>query len=204
MLGRKQDEIILGAPRRKGRARRILSVLVLVLLAGAVFPHVLARWAPEPVPGDIADAIFVFTGGENRIAAGFRAWREGKGKELYILGAGPEAKLSIILPEGGEIVPDDLPRVHIEGWSENTLENAFSAKSVVVTRGYRKVILVTSDYHVPRAMLTLRRVLPPGVSVSVIPVKSDWSRKGAWYRLPRIFFVEGWKYWGYRILLPQR
>jgi uncharacterized SAM-binding protein YcdF (DUF218 family) len=204
MMTRKQDQILLGPPKRKRGVHRVVTVLVLLLAAGAAYPHLLARRVAPPLSGDVADAILVFTGGEGRIAAGYRTWKEGKGKELFLLGAGPEAKLASILPEGEQVMPDDLPRIHIEGWSENTLENAISAKSEVISRMYRKVILVTSDYHVPRAHLTLRKVLPPTVSISVIPVTSAWGRKGAWHRLPRIFFLEGWKYWGYRFLLPRR
>ena len=200
MLGRKQDQIRLGAPRKKKGVRLAAIVLILFLAAAAAIPHLLAR-GEAPSSGKAADAILVLVGGENRIAEGFRIWKEGKGKELFILGAGREARLSSILPAGAVISPAELPRIHIEGWSENTLENAFSAKSAVVSRRYREVILVTSDYHVPRAHLALRKVLPPGVSISVIPVVSNWRRKGAWRRLPRLFLVEGWKYWGYLFFL---
>ena len=203
MKARKQDQILIGAPTRKRGVRSAVMVLILLLIAGAAFPHLLARRVAAPFSGEVADAILVFTGGDGRIATGYRAWKEGKGNELFILGAGPEAKLASILPEGEQLTQDDLPRIHFEGWSENTLENAVSAKSEVVSRTYRKVILVTSDYHVARAHLTLRKVLPPTVSISVIPVPSAWRKKGAWHRLPRIFFVEGWKYWGYRLLLPR-
>ena len=182
--------------------RKTLAALILLLAAGAAIPHLLGRRVALP-SGEVADAVLVFTGGENRIAEGYRAWKEGKGKELFILGAGQEARLATVLPGDAKVSPADLPRIHLEGWSANTLENAISAKSAVVPRAYRKVILVTSDYHVPRAYLTLREVLPPTVSISVIPVMSDWRREGAWHRLPRIFIVEGWKYWGYRLLLPR-
>ena len=187
-------------PRRKKRVRRAVTVLILFSVAAAMIPHLLAKGESHP-SGKAADAILVLTGGEKRIAEGFRAWEEGKAEELFILGAGREATLSGILPAGAEIPPADLPRIHIEGWSVNTLENAFSAKTAVVSRRYRDVILVTSDYHVPRARLALRKVLPPDVSISVIPVVSDWTRKGAWWRLPRLYLLEGWKYWGYYFLL---
>lgn len=200
MLGRKQDQFRLGDPRKKKGVGRTAIVLILLLAAAAAIPHLLAR-GEAPSSGKEADAILVLTGGENRIAEGFRAWKEGKGKELFILGAGREATLSSILPAGTEVSPAELMRIHIEGWSETTLENAFSAKSAVVSQGYREVILVTSDYHVPRAYLALRKVLPPGVSISVIPVVSNWRRKGAWLRLPRLFLVEGCKYWGYLFFL---
>ena len=45
----------------------------------------------------------------------------------------------------------------------NTLENAFSAKTAVGEGKYSSVILVTSDYHIPRAHLAFRKVLPPDV-----------------------------------------
>jgi uncharacterized SAM-binding protein YcdF (DUF218 family) len=200
MLGQKQDQFQLGVRRKNSRVRRAATVLVLLLLGAAAIPHLIARGEGHS-SGKTADAILVLTGGENRIAAGFRAWEEGKGKELFILGAGREATLSSILPAGTEISPAQLLRIHIEGWSENTLENAFSAKSAVVSRGYREVIIVTSDYHVPRAYLAMRKILPPDISISVSPVVSNWRRKGAWHRLPRLFLVEGWKYWGYLLFL---
>ena len=196
----KQDQIRLGPRRKHTGVRMALAALIPLLAAGTAIPYLLARGLPVP-SGSAADAILVLTGGENRIAQGFRAWKEGRGRELFILGAGKDAKLANILPAGTEISPADLARVHVEGWSQNTLENAFSAKSAVASRAYKKVILVTSDYHVPRAHLALRAVLPPAVAIAVIPVKSDWRRKGAWHRLPRLFLLEGWKYWGYRIFL---
>ncbi len=199
-MGLKQDRIRLGPPGKRRGVRGAIAGLILFLVAGAAIPYLLARGLPSP-QGESADAILVLTGGENRIAEGFRAWKEGKAKELFIIGAGRDAKLARILPAGAEISPSDLARIHIEVWSQNTLENAFSARTAVSARGYRNVILVTSDYHVPRAHLTLRTVLPPHISIAVLPVRSDWKKKGAWHRLPRLFFREGWKYWGYRLLL---
>jgi len=199
-MGRKQDQIPLGPRRKRGWVRAAVPGLVLLLAAGGAIPYLLARDLPAP-SGEGADAILVLTGGENRIAEGFRAWKEGMGKELFILGAGRNAKLANILSAGTEISPNDLPRIHVEGWSANTLENAFSAKTTVTSQAFRNVILVTSDYHVARAHLALRAVLPPTVSIAVLPVRSDWGKKGAWYRLSRLFLVEGWKYWGYRLLL---
>jgi hypothetical protein len=32
-------------------------------------------------------------------------------------------------------------------------------------------------------------------------VRSEWKERGAFLRTLRLFFVEGWKYWGYRIFL---
>lgn len=184
--------------RRKGPRRLALSLLALLFLLPAA-PHLLSLRNPGPPPR-AADAIFVLTGGEGRIQEGFRAWSGGAARELYILGAGRRVPVARIVPEGSRISAEALARIHVEGWSENTLENAFSAKSAVGEGKYSSVILVTSDYHVPRAVLAFRKVLPREVSLSAIRVRPE-AGPGASWRWARRHFLEGWKYWGYRILL---
>ena len=185
--------------RRRGRSLRpVLSLLVLLFLPPAV-PHLLSLRDPGPPPRP-ADAIFVLSGGEGRIQEGYRAWSSGAARELYILGAGRTVPVTRIVPEVSRIPAGALSRIHVEGWSENTLENAFSAKSAVGQGKYSSVILVTSDYHVPRAVLAFRKVLPPEVSLSVIRVRPEGGAGASW-RWARRHFIEGWKYWGYRILL---
>jgi uncharacterized SAM-binding protein YcdF (DUF218 family) len=196
---RRQGQILLGPPlRRKGL--KITALVFLLPLAVAGFPHLLARTLPVAA-GTTADAILVLTGGEYRIQEGYIAWKEGKGKELYILGTGGGSRAERILPGRPALSPEELRRIHVEDWSENTLENAYSAKGVVSERKFERVILVTSRYHLPRAYLTLRTVLPPGVSISVIPVRSEWRDWGALARTLRRYVVEGWKYWWYRVFL---
>lgn len=196
---RRQGQNLLRSPRR-GRGIKVTALFLLLVLAGAGLPHLLGRTLPAPA-GPPADAILVLTGGENRIQEGYRAWREGKGREIYILGTGGGARLERILPGRPSLSPEDLRRLHVESWSGNTLENAYSAKGVVSERKFARVILVTSGYHMPRAYLTLRTVLPRSVSISVIPVGSDWKAWGAFARTLRHYFVEGWKYWWYRLFL---
>jgi uncharacterized SAM-binding protein YcdF (DUF218 family) len=185
--------------RRRGRSLRpVLSLLALLFLPPTV-PHLLSLRNPGP-PARSADAIFVLTGGEGRIQEGYRAWSGGAARELYILGAGRRVPVARIVPEVSRIPAEALLRIHVEGWSENTLENAFSAKSAVGEGKYASVILVTSDYHVPRAYLAFRKVLPPDVSLSAIRVRPEGGAGTSW-RWARRHFIEGWKYWGYWILL---
>jgi uncharacterized SAM-binding protein YcdF (DUF218 family) len=183
---------------RNGPRRLVISLFLLLFLVPAV-PHLLTLRNPGP-PIRPADAIFVLTGGEGRIQEGFRAWSGGAARELYILGAGRTVPITRIVPEASRLPADALARVHVEGWSVNTLENAFSAKSAVGEGKYSSVILVTSDYHIPRAHLAFRAVLPPDVSLSAIRVGPE-AGPGASWRWARRHFLEGWKYWGYRILL---
>lgn len=194
-----QSPLLSGSRRRGGGILRTGLWLLLLLLLPPAIPHLLSLRDPGP-PATPADAIFVLTGGEGRIQEGIRAWSGGAARELYILGAGRTVPISRIVPGGARIPPAALSRAHVEGWSTNTLENAFSAKSAVVERKFASVILVTSDYHVPRAYLAFRKVLPKEVSLYAIRVRPEGG-PGASLRWARLHFLEGWKYWGYRILL---
>jgi len=178
---------------------RLLWLALVVAAMAVAAPHLLARRIPAP-PGT-ADAVVVLAGGENRVAAGYRAWRDGRGRSLYILGARRGVDLAQVLP--GVAVPQDLERagIHMEGWSENTLENALVAASIAAARGFRSMVLVTSDYHVARAYFTVRRFLPAGVTLYAAPVGSGWSGWRQGLRSARLFAVEGGKYWAYRVLL---
>ncbi len=197
---RRQGQNLLGPRPRHGRR---IGKWLLLFLAGTVvvaaIPHLLAWRLPRPVLTP-ADAILVFAGGENRVRLGYRAWTEGRGSHLFLLGAGKSSTLSAVLPGSESLPPEEASRLHIEGWSENTLENAVSAKQIVSRHGFRSVILVTSDYHLARAHLALRTVLPPEVRIYALPVRTE----GGGASLPRqarLYFREGWKYWGYRMFL---
>jgi len=199
MLGWQGKNLLRPERKRKPYTRALLAFLA-VLLLGAAIPH--REAAKLPGPGSRpADALFVLAGGESRIPEGFRAWKEGRGTHLFILGAGREATPERILPGGADLSPEERSRIHIESWSENTLENAVSARLAANEVGLRSVILVTSDYHVPRAYFALRTMLPETVSIRVMPVFPAGSLRSIWWRYPFLYFTEGWKYWGYRILL---
>jgi len=201
---KRQHPIFSGArARRRRRLRGVLAALALLFLLflPPAVPHILGLGFPG-VPSRPADALMVLSGGEGRIAEGYRAWSSGAAAEFYILGAGRDVPLPRLVPAAAALTAAARARVHVEGWSENTLENAFSAKTAAEERKFSSVILVTSDYHVPRAWATFRKVLPTRVALHVLPVRSDrWTSAGAAWRTARRYFVEGWKYWGYRVLL---
>jgi len=186
--------------RKSGYSFLWKALPILIFLAIPAAPHLFGLRLPGP-PADSVDAIIVLTGGGGRIAEGFKAWKAGAGWDFYILGTGRNTKLTQLLPEADTLSEFELSRIHTEGWSGNTIENAFSAKTLVEDRKYSSIILVTSDYHIPRAHYVFRKELPPGVDISVIRVGTASSKPDAMWRWVRRHFVEGWKCWGYRILL---
>ncbi len=203
MTGMKRQDPLFSHGRSSGARRlgRGTAFLLFLLVAVPAVPHILSMRVPVPPPGP-ADAVIVLSGGAGRISEGFRAWSAGAGRDFCILGAGRGVMPARLLPQAASLPPEAFSRIHVEGWSENTLENAFSAKTLAERRGYSSVILVTSDYHVPRAYLAFRKVLPPETALWVIPVRAESGTpaKRAW-RWARRRFLEGWKYWSYRVLL---
>ncbi|GAB4367625.1 MAG: hypothetical protein Kow00128_12320 [Deltaproteobacteria bacterium] len=199
MFSRQGKNLFRSERKRKPFTLGLLAALAFLLL-GAAIPHRQAARLPGPEAAT-ADAILVPAGGGSRIAEGFRAWREGRGRHLFILGAGREASPERILPGGANLTPEERSRVHIESWSENTLENAVSARMSVDRYGLHSVLLVTSGYHLARAHLALRTMLPESVSIRVLAVHPEGELRGSWWRYPFLYLTEGWKYWGYRILL---
>jgi uncharacterized SAM-binding protein YcdF (DUF218 family) len=195
----RQEEILIG--RRKRRPFRLWPLWLLCLFGfGSIYPHYSASHLPSSGSSKF-DAIFVLAGGEKRIATGLDAFKEKRGEQLFVLGTAHSALPQTIIPGYAELTEQERRRIHIEGWSETTIENAVSAKGIVNEHGLRSLILVTSDYHMPRAYLALRNAIPGQVMIVVMPVRSEWRGGDARWRKVRLFMVEAWKYWGYRLLL---
>jgi uncharacterized SAM-binding protein YcdF (DUF218 family) len=125
-----------------------------------------------------ADAIVVLTGPETaRLVTGFRLLEAGAAPSLLISGAGdPADYLDAYRPPGACCYAIDHAR--------DTLENAIFTAAWVARHQVRTLILVTSDYHMQRAGWLLHRALPPGVTVSPLPVSSSRAL------LPRRILVE--------------
>nr|WP_217911229.1 YdcF family protein [Myxococcus sp. AM011] len=124
-------------------------------------------------PGVTYDAVIVLGGGldpaatertgrvefnaaSERVLKGFELVREGRARHVFISGGSldprPEAVveadvLSRLLQEWG--VPAE--RIVTEGRSRNTRENALESERIIRERGWKRLLLVTSAAHMPRA-----------------------------------------------------
>ncbi|NLG68753.1 MAG: YdcF family protein [Firmicutes bacterium] len=172
-----------GRPRRRPRrlllAASGLAAVALVLLA--VHPVLLAalgRWlvvADSPVP---ADAIVVLGGDwQGRIQQGIRLYREGWAPLLLVTGGmaiAPGRVQAAYLAEVARRAGVPSQAILTQRESRSTWEDAALTVGLARERGWRRVLLVTSDWHSRRAAMVFRRGWgPAGVEVRSVP-SAEW------------------------------
>ncbi len=152
--------------------RLLFAVLFVALAWGAgllVFIAEMPR-PPERLPAP-ADGVVVFTGGEDRVASAMALLNEGVGKRLLISGVNP----SVTRPDLAAMWPGDAELfdccVDLGVEAQTTQGNASELDNWTREHGYRSLILVTSEFHMPRALLEARERLPH-VTITPYPVSS--------------------------------
>ena len=126
-----------------------------------------------------ADGIVVLTGGASRITDAIELLAAGHGRRLLISGANrstTRGEISRLNPEFERVVSCcvDFDR------SLNTLGNAIETRQWAQSRGFRSLIVVTSSYHMPRAMAEIGHQLP-GVALIPFPVVTDKLKAEPWW-----------------------
>ena len=146
---------------------RTLAILLTVLLiwGAGLFAFVdrvqHAPPAAEPTP---ADGIVALTGAsDQRIEAATALLEEGLGQRLLVSGVNPRVRRPQVraLTGAQQAIYDCC--IDLGFAAENTLGNARETADWARTKGYRRLILVTADYHMPRAMLELHSSMPEAI-----------------------------------------
>ncbi len=173
----------------------LLSLLVIILVALAILFVDFAYKTFSLRQQDVkTDAIVVLTGGRGRIEEGLRLYRENKGNWLFLIGVDPSVRKGDLIK--GKHDELDAKRIILEKVSSNTLENAFYSRDLIVRNNVRSISLITSRYHMKRATLIFRNLLPKEVAIYPHPVDSKnlkekwWNDSGSF----RLLFTEFYKY----------
>lgn len=145
-----------------------------------------------------ADAIVVLTGGKGRTHEGLRLLRRGAGRMLVVSGVHTDADLGSIF-HGEGVTAEEQERIILEKSSRSTYENAVEAAGIIEGLGAESIILITSGYHMKRALKTFRRTLPRHVIIDPYPVRSPNFDMDRWWRGTSlsIAFAEFVKYYWY-------
>jgi len=180
-----------GVFARRGPLRRfarfvalILLIVVAVLFAG--FLHYADSVTTLAPPQDAkADAIVVLTGGYQRIDQAVSLLQRGYGRRLLISGAHPSTTPRQIRKVTQS--PAGLFECCIDiGYDAlDTIGNANETSRWIHDRGYKSVLVVTNNYHMPRSLFELRRVDSETDFIPYPVVNSD-LKTTAWYRDPDV------------------
>lgn len=162
-----------------------LLALALVWLAGLfAFADRVSRLTP-PFPTPQADGIVVLTGAsEARLSEGMHLLQENRGRRLLVSG------VNRVVSRAELRKATDAPQrlyeccVDLGFDARNTLGNAQEIAAWSRAKGFSSIIVVTSDYHMPRSLLEIRGALP-GVRLYPYPVATPSLDSHRWWRSAR-------------------
>jgi uncharacterized SAM-binding protein YcdF (DUF218 family) len=176
------------SPNAPNSARRgwlratIVAMLAMVFVTAAIgFVGFLSKLrGAEMKPASNADGIVVLTGGASRVSDAMELLAGGYGKRLLISGVHPTNAASDIsrsLPDNQSLLSCcvDLDRSAV-----NTRSNAAETRRWARDRGFKSLIVVTSNYHMPRAIVELSHAMP-GVALIPFAVVGDKWRDEPWW-----------------------
>jgi uncharacterized SAM-binding protein YcdF (DUF218 family) len=151
--------------------------VILRFVASAVLIYVFgflgfALTLPQPVSGQLTDAVIVPTGGPGRIARGIDVVEEGLARELFVSGVDPEVKPKEFAAQFK--VPSRLMTccVTLGYLAVDTRSNAGEAAQWMKENRFSSVRLVTTDWHMARAASEFAEALPAGTMIVRDAVKS--------------------------------
>jgi uncharacterized SAM-binding protein YcdF (DUF218 family) len=186
-------------PRFPRRAAFVLliaaGILVAVLAAGfAAFTRSIAVYEPRRI--DKAQGIVVLTGGSQRLADGLSLLSQGYGQRLLISGVNQRTGREEIARTSGP--PSGVLGccVDLGKGARNTIGNAIEARRWAKANGFDSLLIVTSNYHMPRTIGEFQHVLG-GVRLTGYPVVSDSVDVTRIWRDPSMFRVVASEYMKY-------
>jgi len=178
---RKSPDTTAAPPRGWLRAAVVATLALGLVGAGIGFVAFLTQLrGSEMKPARNADGIVVLTGGSSRVSDAMELLAAGYGKRLLISGVHPGNDVSDIsrtLPDNHKLLNCcvDLDRSAV-----NTRSNAAETRRWARERGFNSLIVVTSNYHMPRAIVELSHAMPDVTLVPFAVVGDKWRDEPWW------------------------
>jgi uncharacterized SAM-binding protein YcdF (DUF218 family) len=163
----------MGRPRWRRRALVAAPACGLVLLAAGFGWFLLLAGRGPAEPTRHTDGIAVLTGGAERVETGLRLLRHGRAERLLVSGVHPDVTLAD-LARRAALAPEALAgRVALGRRATTTRGNAAEIAEWARAEHLGSLRVVTAGYHMPRALLELRRRLPEAELVAhpVVPAR---------------------------------
>jgi uncharacterized SAM-binding protein YcdF (DUF218 family) len=177
-----------GKPDRSTSLRRILGLAAAavacigVLLLGLGYARFAAMIdARERTNTPRTDAIVVVTGGAQRVGDAIGLLGAERGERLLISGVNERTgreELAKLNPASRDLL---ACCVDLDYRARNTIGNAIEARRWVRRHGFRSLLVVTSNYHMPRTLAEFAHAMP-GVQLVAHPVVTEHIDTAGWWR----------------------
>jgi len=155
----------------------VLSIGAGLWLTGLVLFTKMIPSMPQPAISS-TDGIVIFTGGGTRLKEALVLFEKEKGKYLLISGVNPESEISTLLSQNPL-----KERITLGYEALDTLGNAEETANWVHRNNIKSLILITSNYHMPRSLLELRHLVP-NVEILPHPVVGEAFLHPKWWLEP--------------------
>ena len=153
--------------------------------------RVLTAEPPNPLP--VADGIVALTGGDDRVGAGLALLAAHEAPLLLISGAGHGTYLGDFTADDAAAATRYASAITLGHMADTTHGNAVEAANWAHAHDMHSLIIVTADYHLPRAMLEMSNTLP-GIKLIPAPVRPPAMRKLFTIPTLRLLALEYTKY----------
>ena len=163
--------------------KSLATLLVLVMIWGVgllAFSSRVDRYAPAPEPPR-ADGIVALTGASDvRLGAAMRLLEAKKGARMLISGVNRDATRADIreVTRGYGVLFDCC--VDLGFQAESTLGNAEETADWARAHRFDSLVVVTSDYHMPRSLVEIRSALPDA-QLYAYPVETELVDAERWW-----------------------
>ncbi|MEP3277864.1 MAG: YdcF family protein [Stappiaceae bacterium] len=175
----------------KGRLTKIVRITAqLVVVALLVFAVGFVWFANSVSTTEMTsekdfDAVVVLTGGRDRVARALQIMQDGNAKRLLISGVHPETTTRQIAATTQNQIDLFSCCVDLDRRARNTEDNAREAADWADKHGFKKILVVTSSYHMPRSLVEFTAVMddvelvPYPVFSQELPVERWWTSYSA-------------------------
>ncbi len=173
-------------PSRRWLRFLVMGCVGLVLTIGMAlavgFVGFVARIEPrEPLAVPRTDAIVVVTGGSQRVGDAIGLLGADRGSRLLISGVNEKTgreELAKLNPSSRALL---ACCVDLDYRARNTIGNAIEARRWVRRHGFQSLLVVTSNYHMPRVMAEFAHAMPD-LQLIPHPVVPDNIEPSSWWR----------------------
>lgn len=165
----------------------LLTILILWFGGFIAFIWAIERGNKEECCNFKTDAVVVLTGGRDRIGTALLRLKDGLSDKVFISGVSKKVGLKEILNYYNkiELDEDEIKKIEIGNQARNTKENAFEVNQWIENNNIQSILLITSDYHMPRSMIEIKSVNDK-IEAIADPVASKYVSK-KWWKNPKSF-----------------